>query len=148
MIGWLLRALGSNAAETHPDHPDRGLRGRSYAIPFERVWSAALVVAEDEVTGWAVQRWDDRAGIVYVESTSRFPRRVDDVRIHVSLDPNAQTRLDVNTRPRSGRFDLGLNARRVASFLELLDRALAPQEHEVLPTEYARTVVSHRAPAA
>ncbi len=135
-------------AETHPDHPDRRLRGRSYAIPFERVWTAALLVAEDEIAGWSVLRWDDRAGIVFVEAHVPILRRTDDVRIHISLDVNAQTRVDVESVARQGKLDLGRNARRIGRFLALLDQATEAQGSQILPREYARSVVDGRAPAA
>ena len=41
----LIRGLTQNRAETSPTAEDRRLRGRTYAIPFETVWSAALALA-------------------------------------------------------------------------------------------------------
>jgi len=144
----MLRGLSSNDAQTHPDHPDARLRGRSYAIAFERVWSSALIVAEEDVQGWSVQRWDDRSGTITVEGHSRFPTRVDEIQIRVTLDPNAQTRLDVRSIALKGTFDLGRSTRRIGEFLRMLDRKLGPSEEEILPAEYARTVVTHQVPAA
>ena len=144
MIG---KGLSQGGAATHPDHPDERLRGRSYAIPFERVWTGALLVAEEEVEGWSVQRWDDRAGTIFVEAHVQFLRRTDDVKIHVSLDPNGQTRVDVESEARQGKIDLGRNARRIGEFLTLLDRTTEAQADQILPREYARTVVTGPVPA-
>ena len=40
----LVRALTQNRAETDPHSPDSGLRGRTYAISFDRVWTAAQIL--------------------------------------------------------------------------------------------------------
>lgn len=144
----MVRGLTASGAVTHPDHPDSRLRGRSYAIPFERVWTSALLVAEEEIQGWSVIRWDDRAGIIFVEAHVPLLRRTDDVRVRITLDANAQTRVDVESVARQGKVDLGRNARRIGRFLTLLDRATEASGNDILPREYARSVVPDRAPAA
>lgn len=118
----LLRALRTNRAYTHPDSPDRRLRGRSYAVPFARVWSAAL--AEAEARRWTVLACDPAAGELHAEARTRLWRFADDVWVRVSLDAMGQTRVDVVSASRVGRGDLGTNARRIARFLRAVDRRL------------------------
>ncbi len=123
MIERLRRALTENRAETSPDSDDARLRGRTYAIPFERVWRAAVGLAETR-RGWRVLHSDDLAGVIRCECETLFFRFVDDFFIKISLDENAQTRVDLISRSRVGKGDLGTNARRVGRFLRALDRKL------------------------
>ena len=69
MIERLVRGVSANRAETRPDSPDPRLRGRTYAIPFDQVWNAALLVAEEDMRGWEVESWDDRSGTIVIERT-------------------------------------------------------------------------------
>lgn len=108
---------------TRPDHPDPRLRGRAYAVPFSTVWKAALETAERRPR-WTVTDSDPRAGEIVAESRTLLWRFVDDVRIRVSLDPDGDTRVDVESASRKGSADLGTNARRIARFLHALDRHL------------------------
>jgi len=119
------KALGDGGAETRPDANDPRFRGRTYAIPFEDVWQAALALLEK--VGCALRLANDRDGIIIAEASAVFPRRIDDVTISVVLDKNAQTRVDMRSIARDGKSDLGANARRVTRFFELLDRRLAEQ---------------------
>jgi len=124
MIGRLVRGMADNHAETRPDSEDSRLRGRTYSIPFDTVWNAALLVAEEDMRRWDVISWEDRSGIIVIEAHGRFLKRTDDVRIHVSLDDDAQTRIDLTSRSRKGKADLGANARRIGRFFKLLDARL------------------------
>lgn len=124
--------LTGPGAATDAAAPDRRLRGRTYAIPFERVWSAALQLAGGAQRGWRVLSADDQAGVIQAEATSLVWRIVDDVHIDVGLDENAQTRVDLTAAPRSGRPDLGRNTRRVGRFLRRLDAALGATPGEIL----------------
>jgi hypothetical protein len=111
-------------ARTAPDSPDPRLRGRTYAIPFEQVWRAAMRLAAGGIGRCCVLEHDDQDGYLRVASPSRWLRRPGEVRIHIALDRNAQTRVDVQAGSRSGRADLGGNARRIQRFLSALDREL------------------------
>ncbi len=120
----LVRALTANRAETAPDHPDRRLRGRTYAISFDRVWKAALRVAGSRMRRWEIADQDDEEGRIAVEATTLLLHYVDDVEVRVTLDENAQTRVDLRSRSRKGKADFGTNARRIGRFLRALDREL------------------------
>ena len=124
MIGRLVRGMSANRAETGPDSLDSRLRGRTYAIPFDAVWNAALLVAEEDMKRWDVISWEDRSGIIAIEARGWILKAIDDVRIHVSLDEDAQTRIDLTSTSRKSRADLGTNARRIGRFFKLLDARL------------------------
>ena len=113
-----------NTAATRPDHHDRRLRGRTYPVPFERVWQAAVGLASGGLRGWRLLEADDQRGVIRAEATTLVLRFVDDVRVQVSLDPDAQTRVDARSASRKGRGDLGTNARRLHRFFRALDRRL------------------------
>lgn len=120
----LQKALGQGAAETRPDATDPRFRGRTYAIPFEDVWQACLLIVREELRGCTVRLANDRDGIIIAEAHTRLPPRIDDVTISVVLDRDAQTRVDMRSITRDGSRDLGANARRIARFFELLDEKL------------------------
>lgn len=124
----LWRALTSNVARTHPEHRDRRLRGRRYAIPFQVVWDRVRLLADgsgpDGLRGWRRVRADEQAGVLEAESTTPLLRFVDDVRLTVTLDADGQTRVQGESRSRVGRADLGTNARRLHRFFRSLDQEL------------------------
>jgi hypothetical protein len=120
-----VRALTTNVAETSSDTEDPRLRGRTYAVPFEDVWRAALSLVDGGLRGWRVISADDREGVIVAEAKTLVFRFVDDIRLRIVLDPDAQTRVDVRSASRVGRLDFGTNARRIARFCRRLDRQLS-----------------------
>jgi hypothetical protein len=121
-----LHALTLNQVATAQYHWDPRLRGRTYAIPFEQVWQAALALANGGLRRWKITDSDDYEGIINAEAKTLVWRFIDDVTIRVYLDENAQTRVDVESNSRKGGADFGTNARRVTRFLRALDRKLMP----------------------
>ena len=128
----LWRAFTQNTAETHAHHPDPRLRGRTYAIPFESVWTAAVTIANGKIRGWRLVEADDERGVIMAESLTLVFRWVDDVRIHVVLDENAQTRVDLRSASRVGHMDLGRNPRTIRRFLKRLDAQLGATASQIL----------------
>jgi hypothetical protein len=124
-----------NWAVTDPEHRDPHLRGRRYAIPFARVWSAALTLAGGGLRRWSVESSDEIEGVIRARTVTLVFRFVDDVEIRVGLDRDAQTRVDLSSRSRKGKWDLGKNGRRIRKFLKRLDRELAAPPELILPPE-------------
>lgn len=124
----LLRGLRTTSAATAPDAEDPALRGRTYAIPFDDVWQAALDLARGGMPGWHLIEADDFDGVIRAGAESRIARFAGDVTIRITLDLDAQTRVDATSTSRDGRADLGANARRLEKFFRALDRALAGRE--------------------
>ena len=121
----LIRAVRVRVAQTAANDPDPRLRGRTYAIPFDRVWDAARGLASGGLRRWQLIESDDYEGVIRATSTTFALRMVDDVEIRIGLDQNAQTRVDVRSASRKGIGDLGTNARRIGRFLRALDQKLA-----------------------
>lgn len=115
------RALTRNVAATEPEHPDARLRGRTYAVPFEHVWRAAVTLADGGLSRWSLLSADDYEGILHAKAHTLVRKRVSDVTVRISLDQDAQTRVDARSASREGRVDFGLNARRLARFFKHLD---------------------------
>lgn len=114
---------GLSRAWTDPDSPDPRLTGREYAVPFVRVWTAALETAA-QGQRWTVLASDPRRGEIHAEARPRLQRFAGDVWVRVSLDEDGQTRVDVASQSRREGADFGANARRIARFLHALDRRL------------------------
>jgi uncharacterized protein (DUF1499 family) len=116
--------MRQNRVATAQDHWDPRLRGRTYSIPFEQVWQASLQLASGGLSRWKLVSSDDTEGVIHAEAKTLLWRFTDDVRIDITLDENAQTRVDVLSSSRKGSSDLGTNARRIHRFLRALDRKL------------------------
>ncbi|GMR13227.1 MAG: hypothetical protein BMS9Abin29_1431 [Gemmatimonadota bacterium] len=125
------RGVTTNYAETGPSAADPRLRGRTYAIPFDRVWNAACAQIEG-APGWHLIEANDQVGSIRATATTLVFRFLDDVSLHITLDENAQTRLDMTSRSRKGKGDLGANARRIDRFMRRLDRNLDARPEQIL----------------
>lgn len=128
----ILRGLTRNRAETDPRADDWRLRGRTYAIPFDRVWSAALAVCAGGLPRWSLVSADDQAGVIRARALTRLLRRPSDVRVSIGLDENGQTRVDLASVAVGRRRDLGSNARVIHRFLDGLDLKLGATPEQIL----------------
>ena len=128
----LLAGLTRNGAETDPRAEDLRLRGRTYAIPFERVWNAALAVCGGGLPRWSLLSADDQAGVIRARAHTRLFRRPQDVRVTIGLDENGQTRVDVAATLVDRKRDLGSNARRIQRFVVELDARLGATAAQIL----------------
>jgi hypothetical protein len=126
------RALVGSDVRTDQGSPDPSLRGRTYAISFERVWAVALAVADGGLRGWKVVRSDDVRGLLEAEAQSSITKRISDVRIKVGLDSNGQTRVDAQASERKSAVELGGNRRRVKRFMAALDQQLGANPTQIL----------------
>jgi len=127
--------LTRNVAFTTPEAEEAGLRGRTYAVPFEDVWQASLHLVGGGLKRWELVEADDDEGIIRGLAHGRFERHTSAITVRITLDPNAQTRVDAMSASRVGRADLGRNARRLELFFRSLDRALRPSRGR--PLEWA-----------
>lgn len=126
------RGLTTSSAETDPAAADPRLRGRTYAIPFERVWQGAVDLADGGLPRWTLIRADDEEGVIEAECRSLVFRVVDDVRVEIGLDENGQTRVDLQAASRNERADLGRNCRRIGGFVRRLDACLGASPSQIL----------------
>ncbi len=126
------RALTHSAVSTTPASEDPDLCGRTYAIPFGEVWDAVVRLTAGGLKGWKMVRWDDDVGLVEAEAQSPLLTMTADVAVSVTLDGNAQTRVDVKARKRGRGGDLGANRRRVRRFVRALDKQLNASAEQIL----------------
>jgi hypothetical protein len=114
----------SPATRTDPWSSDGRLWGRTYAIPFDRVWHAARGLAEGGLRGWTLARADDREGVLEATRTTWPPRREDEILVHVRLDENGQTRVDLECRRAGAGGPARRHARIIDRFVHTLDKTL------------------------
>lgn len=105
--------------------PDPRLRSRTYAIPFEQVWRAALQLTGGRLRGWRTVSADDHEGVI--EAVSRGLGGAEhDVLLRIGLDADAQTIVEAEVTARRPGRDFGRAERRLRRLLSALDRAVAP----------------------
>ncbi len=121
----VVRGLTRNVAFTSPGAEDPRLRGRTYAIPFEDVWQSSRALVGGGLRRWEVVEADDEEGLIRGVAHSRIQRFTSTITIRITLDMDAQTRVDAMSASRVGRADLGVNARRLHRYFKALDRMLA-----------------------
>ncbi|MGI9627270.1 MAG: DUF1499 domain-containing protein [Longimicrobiales bacterium] len=126
------QALTTGEVATGPQQEDPELAGRTYAIPFGRVWDAVVRLSAGGLSGWKMIRWDDDAGLVEAEVHGPLFRLPADVTVRVVLDENAQTRVDLTARRRGRGRDLGTGSRRIRRFVRALDERLEAGSSEIL----------------
>ena len=100
-----------------PQYAD--LQPQRFAEPADRVFGAALESAK--ALGWEVTAQDAARGEIQAVDTTRIFRFKDDVTVTVAPDGDA-TVVNVHSRSRIGKGDLGANARRIRAFQAELDK--------------------------
>ncbi len=86
-------------------------------------YAQALAIAE-AMPDWQVSLEDPDAGRIQAVATSRVFRFVDDIVIRVRPSP-AGSRIDLRSKSRVGRGDLGANAARLLAFQEVFETGVA-----------------------
>jgi len=87
-------------------------------LPRAQAFARASLAAE--AMGWEVVGRDAAAGTLEaVDATKWFGFR-DDIAIRVTPSGEGQTRIDVRSKSRVGRSDLGTNADRIRAYLQRL----------------------------
>jgi len=89
----------------------------------DATYAASLSAARG--LGWEIVSEDAAAGVIEATDTSEIFRFVDDVVIRVRPD-GAGSKVDVRSKSRDGRGDMGANAARIRAFREKLGTSPAP----------------------
>ena len=92
---------------------------RLAAPPAETVRRAAALARD---RGWETALVDEKTGVVEATDTSFFFRFKDDVAVRVRPAPGGGSLVDMRSISRVGGSDVGMNAKRVRSFLADLQR--------------------------
>lgn len=125
---WFLQTviggLRTNGAETRESSVTPWLRGRTYAIPFDRVWRAALALAQAGLPRWTLRDADDFEGVIQAEIAPAFLTPATRITVRIGLGTDAQTRVDAVATAPDRIGDLGASARAIAHFFTALDHAL------------------------
>ncbi len=124
LVRSVLRGLTRNVALTAPASPDPRLRGRTYAVPFEDTWQVASELMDGGLKRWELLDSDDREGVLRGVAGAPLARFISTVTVRITLDRDAQTRVDGLAASRTARADLGSNARKLHRFFTALDRGL------------------------
>ena len=134
----LIRGGRDKRIATHPAHQDPQLRGRTYAIPFDAVWNAAVRLAAGGIPRWLLTRQDDVPGILQAEVRPLLWGENGDVMVRIKLDADAQTRVDMVASSRGTGRDWGANRRRIRSFFRALDESLGATGPQVIsPAQFS-----------
>ncbi len=99
------------AAQQHDAYPD--LRAVTLDLPPADAFSEALAAAED--MGWDLVADDTAAGRIEATDTTFWYGFKDDVVIRVRPD-GAGSRIDIRSKSRVGRSDVGANAQRIRAY--------------------------------
>jgi uncharacterized protein (DUF1499 family) len=95
------------------------LRPARVALPPRDAYERALAVAQAMPT-WQVTHADGATGIVEATATSRVFRFVDDVVIRVRPEGTG-SKVDLRSKSRDGRGDVGANAARIRAYVTALE---------------------------
>jgi uncharacterized protein (DUF1499 family) len=99
-----------------PEYPD--IQPQYLPAPPAQVYKAALELAQG--FGWEILEKDPASGRIEAVATTRFMRFKDDISIRIQAAGQGGSRVDMHSRSRVGRGDLGTNARRIRAFQESL----------------------------
>jgi uncharacterized protein (DUF1499 family) len=103
------------ARQQRSAYPD--LAPAALDVPPGDAFKRALAAAE--AMGWEVVGRDAAAGTIEAVDTTKWFGFRDDIAIRVSAAP-AGARVDIRSKSRVGRSDLGTNAQRIRAYLERL----------------------------
>ena len=126
------KALTDRTARTGVDcdHPELG--GRTYAIPFDAVWEAAVSLVSGGLRGWTRISDNEAAGIIEARVRGALLPLPARAVVAIALDADAQTRVDVRVEGRHRGGDLGAGARRIRRLVRALDLALDARPEQIL----------------
>jgi uncharacterized protein (DUF1499 family) len=88
------------------------------AVPPREAFARALAAAE--AMGWEVVGRDAAAGTIEAVDTTKWFGFKDDIAIRVTPTPEGGSRIDIRSKSRVGRSDLGTNAQRIRAYAERL----------------------------
>lgn len=92
-------------------------------IDVETVFIRAAAIARQRMPGWSVTVADSATGRIEAEVATRVLHFRDDVVIRIREDGAGGTLVDMRSKSREGKSDLGANARRIHTFFEALAAA-------------------------
>lgn len=109
------------ASQQKAAYPD--IQPRTLDVPPARAFERALAAAR--AMGWEIVAAAPEDGRIEATATTRWFRFKDDVVVRVAAQ-GVGSRIDVRSKSRLGRSDLGANAKRIRAYLRELEPTPAP----------------------
>jgi uncharacterized protein (DUF1499 family) len=119
MLGLIWPTINDVKTGATPEYPD--VQPQRFNQPLDKVFEAALAVAQ--AMGWEIRETDRERGIIEAVATTRLFKFKDDVTIMITREGDA-TVVNVRSKSRVGKSDLGTNARRIRAFQAELAKRL------------------------
>ena len=120
MLKWLWPRIHDVQTGATPEYPD--IQPQRFNQPFDKVYDAALGAAQ--AMGWEMRETNPEQGIIEEIATTRFLNIKDDVTLTITREGDV-TVVNVRSKSRGGKGDLGRNARRIRAFQTELATKLA-----------------------
>jgi uncharacterized protein (DUF1499 family) len=102
-----------------PEYPD--IQPQRFNQPFDKVFEASTNVAQ--AMGWDIRETDRGQGIIEAIATTPVLKFKDDVTVTLTREGDS-TIVNVRSKSRVGKGDLGVNARRIRAFQAELAKRL------------------------
>lgn len=101
------------------EYPD--IQPQRFNQPSDKVFDTALAVAQ--AMGWEIRETNREQGVIEAIATTRLFKFKDDVTVTITREGDA-TVVNVRSKSRVGKGDLGTNARRIRAFQAELAKRL------------------------
>lgn len=102
-----------------PQYAD--IQPQRFNQPAEKVFDAALAVTQ--ATGWEIRESKREQGLIEAVATTRLFKFKDDITITITSEGAASV-VNVRSKSRIGKGDMGTNARRIRAFQAELAKRL------------------------
>ncbi|MGE0130148.1 MAG: DUF1499 domain-containing protein [Blastocatellales bacterium] len=105
------------------EYPD--IQPQRFNQPFDKVFDAATSAAQS--MGWEIRETNREQGLIEAVATTRLLKFKDDVTVTISREgprDGEATVVNVRSKSRVGKGDLGTNARRIRAFQAELAKRL------------------------
>ena len=119
MLGLIWPTINDVKTGATPEYPD--IQPQRFNQPSDKVFEAALAAAQ--AMGWDIRETNREQGINEAIATTRLFKFKDDVTVMITPEGDA-TVVNVRSKSRVGKSDLGTNARRIRAFQAELAKRL------------------------
>jgi len=119
LLGMIWPRINDVKTGETPQYAD--LQPQRFNQPADKVFAAALEVSQAQ--GWEIRESKPEQGIIEAIATTRLFKFKDDVTITIASEGDS-TVVNVRSKSRIGKGDMGTNARRIRAFQAELARKL------------------------
>lgn len=123
MLGLVWPRINDVKTGATPEYPD--IQSQRFNQPFDKVFDAALDASQ--AMGWEMRETNREQGVIEAIATTRLLKFKDDVTVTISRGGPGEgeaTVVNVRSKSRAGKGDLGTNARRIRAFQAELAKRL------------------------